>query len=339
MSTPLSSRVSAPAELRLPQHPAVTEWRTAGPGDVDAVHAVLRDAGRVDHPTYVSPREDVVTVFGLSYVDLASDILLGFTADGEPIATVTVFLHPARDEKAKVNLAGAVRPAWRRKGIGTEVMRWGYERGLQKLASVDAAIPGEITLYTAEHVPDAGTLAERLGLRTVRWFTTMQRDLTEPLPPVELPEGVEAIDYRPELSEAVRVARNDAFRDHWGSLASTRESWSTFVDGPFLRPELSSLAMVDGAVVALCMASVNEEDFVPHGASHAYIDLVGVVRDHRRRGLAPAVIARTMAAARGAGLEQAVLDVDTASITGALGLYERLGFVAKTRDRALAREF
>jgi len=57
------------------------------------------------------------------------------------------------------------------------------------------------------------------------------------------------------------------------------------------------------------------------------------------RALAPAVIARTLEAAKAAGLQQAVLDVDTASETGANTLYERLGFRATQRQQALARHF
>ena len=59
------------------------------------------------------------------------------------------------------------------------------------------------------------------------------------------------------------------------------------------------------------------------------------MRAHRRRGVAPFVIAATLAAIGEAGLERAVLDVDTASPTGANSLYEGLGFVATERSVAL----
>jgi mycothiol synthase len=67
------------------------------------------------------------------------------------------------------------------------------------------------------------------------------------------------------------------------------------------------------------------------GATNSYIDLIGVVRAHRRRGIAPAVVDATLAAIAAAGLERAVLDVDTASPTGANTLYEGLGFHATER--------
>ncbi len=46
----------------------------------------------------------------------------------------------------------------------------------------------------------------------------------------------------------------------------------------------------------------------------------------RRRGLAKALLARSLVAAREAGFTSAGLGVDAENPTGALGLYESLGF-------------
>ena len=122
------------------------------------------------------------------------------------------------------------------------------------------------------------------------------------------------------------LARNDAFRDHWGSLETPDERWSYFVDGPHLRPDLSWLAVEGDRVVALALGTVNEDDWEGQGYSSVYIDLIGVTRDRRGRRLAPAVITPLLRSARAAGLDKAVLDVDTESPTGANSLYGRLGF-------------
>jgi mycothiol synthase len=335
----LAERIDAPAEIPAPTHPDIAVWRAATAADIDAMHELFVAAGRVDHPTYVVPREEVADTFSLAHIDHARDTILALTADGDLLAAASAFLHPSRDEKAKVVLGGAVRPSARRRGLGTVALEWSYRRALQQLATIERDVPGEVTLYAAERTTDAAAIAERLGLRTERWFTTMERELSLPIPERGAPDGAELVAYRPDLALDVLAARNDAFRDHWGSLPSTEDGWRTFVDGPFLRPDLSSLIVEGDRVVALCLASVNEEDWAALGASHIYIDLIGVVRDRRGRGYAPTVISRTLAAARAAGLERAVLDVDTASPTGALGLYERLGFVATDRDRALVRRF
>lgn len=58
-----------------------------------------------------------------------------------------------------------------------------------------------------------------------------------------------------------------------------------------------------------------------------HIALVGTRPEARGRGLARAVIARTLAAAAEAGYSHAELEVDAESLTGATRLYDALGFV------------
>jgi ribosomal protein S18 acetylase RimI-like enzyme len=94
-----------------------------------------------------------------------------------------------------------------------------------------------------------------------------------------------------------------------------------------------------GAVVGLVIASVNEEDWPGQGFSSAYIDLVGVTREWRKRGIAAALLANTLAAAKLAGLERAVLDVDSESPTGAQGLYAAAGFTESHRSITYTRVF
>lgn len=334
-------RVSEP---NAPSCPAVARWRTATPDDIDVIHGVLVAADRVDHPTWTTPREDVAETFEVSHVDHARDTMIAFDADGRALAVGSVMLHPSRDEHLHIYLTGAVRPEQRGRGIGTALFRWQHERAEQQLreaAEADAAaaaLPSEIQVYASEKNTALERIAESLGYRTERWFSTMHRDLTQPIADVAAPDGVELVPFSPDRAEDARLARNDAFRDHWGSLPTPPERWQQFIGGPFLRADLCTLAVEEGNIVAFCLVSVNEGDFEVLGPN-AYIDLVGVVRSHRRRGLAPAVIARSLAAIRDAGLGMAVLDVDTESPTGANALYGGLGFAAYERDRVLVRRY
>ncbi|SFR94542.1 mycothiol synthase [Microbacterium sp. cf046] len=334
---PLAERLDAQPPV-VPQHPDVA-FRPATVADIDAIHTAIAASDRRDHPTWVTPREEIADVFELSHVDVARDTLLAIAPDGSVAAMGWAMLHPSQDAALHAYLQGTVHPDRRRRGVGTALIGWLYARAAEMLIETGSSADAAIFQYVDESNADAATLGERLGLRTERWFTSMQRDLSEPIEGPDARDGVVLVAYTPDRAEDVREARNDAFRDHWGSLPSPAERWAQFVNGPFLRPDLSTLALVDGRVAAFCLASVNEEDWAALGAPNTYIDLIGVVRDQRGRGLAPAVIARTLEAARAAGLEQAVLDVDTASKTGANRLYERLGFRATQRQQALVRHF
>jgi mycothiol synthase len=62
------------------------------------------------------------------------------------------------------------------------------------------------------------------------------------------------------------------------------------------------------------------------GLRRGWLDHVSVRRPWRRRGLASALIAESMRALRDAGMTQAALGVDAENPTGALPVYENLGF-------------
>ena len=60
-------------------------------------------------------------------------------------------------------------------------------------------------------------------------------------------------------------------------------------------------------------------------------------RPWRGRGLATALLVRGMIAFRAAGMDAASLGVDTENPTGAVGLYERVGFTVNRRFVRLRR--
>ena len=337
----LPERIGAVGEPVPPTHPDVATWRPATADDLGLIHEMVLAADRVDHPTWVTPLDELEEIFDSSSYDPPRDTLLGLDADGRAVAFGVAWVHPSRDVRVNAYLLGRVHPAVRGRGVGRELMRWEHERARQALAGVPTTLPATIMVYAEETDVPARHLAARRGFVEDRWFTTMVRDLSLEIPEIEAAAGDAAsvdillVPYAASWKEATRVARNDAFRDHWGSLETPEERWSHFVDGPHLRSDLSWLAVEGERVVALALGSVNEDDWEGQGYSSVYVDLIGVTRDRRGRRLAPAVITALLRSARASGLDRAVLDVDTDSPTGANSLYGRLGFEPTERTVAL----
>lgn len=65
------------------------------------------------------------------------------------------------------------------------------------------------------------------------------------------------------------------------------------------------------------------------GIRDAHFMVVGTLPDHRKRGVATTLLAHALAAAKGQGYDRASLVVDSASPSGASGVFERAGFVPK----------
>ncbi|MET0782114.1 MAG: GNAT family N-acetyltransferase, partial [Microbacterium sp.] len=117
----------------IPQHPDVA-FRPAAPADIDAIHTAVAAADRRDHPTWVTPREEVADVFELSHVEPERDTLVAVSPDGTIVAMGWAMVHPVQDAALHAYLQGAVHPDWRRRGIGTELIGWLYARACELLA-------------------------------------------------------------------------------------------------------------------------------------------------------------------------------------------------------------
>jgi mycothiol synthase len=74
------------------------------------------------------------------------------------------------------------------------------------------------------------------------------------------------------------------------------------------------------------------------GRRECFIADVGVTKAARGRGIASALLGRSLAAARADGCNVATLRVDAESPTGALSLYERMGFTTQSTSITVIKE-
>jgi len=145
------------------------------------------------------------------------------------------------------------------------------------------------------------------------------------VPRGEPPEGVRVAPYTADLAGAVYQAHMDAFADHWGYERRTRDEWEPGTTGsPAFRPDLSFVAVAGDGIAGYLLAY--------DGADNAHVvGQVGTLREWRRKGVASALLSASMRAAAAAGKTVSTLGVDADSPTGAVGVYERVGFAVHAR--------
>ena len=332
----LRERVTAPAHLDLPTPVGGLTFRPATLADLPEVHGVALESAAVDEPHAYPSTEDFAHRLSTAGLDPARDTVVGIDAEGHVHAYAIVIPVPTRDTAARVLLGGSVRPVLRGQGIGRRVLAWQTARARQHLAGVDLDLPGAVDL-TAPQGSSTLALAARAGLHPVRTWVDMQVVLDEdgdapgrpPLP--TLPDGLALRAATVDDIEPMRAAKNDAFRDHWGSQPMVEPDWRGYLTAAKSRLDLSRVVVDEqGDVLAFTVVESDPGAFTARGRSFAYVHWVGVVRRARGRGLAPLVIRATLDAVRGAGLSAASLEVDAENPSGAVALYERLGFVAGT---------
>jgi ribosomal protein S18 acetylase RimI-like enzyme len=155
----------------------------------------------------------------------------------------------------------------------------------------------------------------------------MRRPTLDDPPDRPLPPGLEIREVRPEHLPAIWDAEVEAVEDHWGNSEVSDEEYRNFLD--HASPEETSLWRVawDGDQVAGQVRSYIDEEFNQRdGVQRGWVENIVVRRRWRRRGLASALIAASFPLLRARGMTEALLGVDTENTSGALGLYERMGF-------------
>jgi GNAT superfamily N-acetyltransferase len=152
-----------------------------------------------------------------------------------------------------------------------------------------------------------------------------------------LPDGFEVRPVTPDQHVTIWHANREAFRDHWGGSDESLEQLRRILDDPDTDPSLWLIAWdgdeVAGGVWNAIYPAANEM----HGVQRGWLDSVFTRRAWRKRGLASALIGRSLRLLRERGMTSAMLGVDADNPTGALGLYESAGFVVHDRFVALRK--
>jgi ribosomal protein S18 acetylase RimI-like enzyme len=166
----------------------------------------------------------------------------------------------------------------------------------------------------------------------------MERRLEEPIA-TAAETGFSLVPWDEGHGMAIRAVHNAAFADHWGSVPMGEDAWKNIMlDSPGFRADLSYVAVAEEQIVGYAYNEVYEEDWESAGQSEAWIGALGVLREWRKRGIATALLNRSMDAMRRAGMEAAMIGVDSSSPSGAQHLYQSVGFLTKTTGTTWQRE-
>lgn len=329
ITEPLSVRAQAPTEL--PPLPSVEGlfWRGLGEADLDAFHALALHLETEDDLLFRStPEESRDRLMSTGVAE--GNVVGAFDASGALQAFAGVRRAPEDEGSVRVFLDGDVSPVYRRKGIGTVLLDWQIARARQLLAESDRHVPGRIVANAEENLPDAVHMLVSRGFRPQRWYFDLRRDLSKPIPDLELERSLQIVPWSEDLNEQCRLAHNDAFEMHWGSEPSSPETWSE--DREFLTPEWSFLVLDNTSdrskVVGYLLSGRYEQDWDSLGWTEGYIDMLGVRQAWRNRGIATALVAHAMKVYADEGIEYAAVGVDAAAPSKTYGLFSTLDFEA-----------
>jgi mycothiol synthase len=254
--------------------------------------------------------------------------------DGERAGFIRVSSRARGPEKVVHRMDVFTRPDARRRGVGTALVAWAEERSRALRVAGALGEPGavhEMSGATDENNQGSSAFAEAIGYRPIRYSFEMRRRLDQPIPDAPLPAGLELRPVRDADTRRIFDANAEAFQDHWEATVRTDDDFRHWMEDPDTDPSLWQVAWDGDEVAGVSINTVYTEENERLGINVGWLDQVSVRRPWRRKGVGAAVIAESLRVLRDRGIDEASLGVDAENPTGALALYERLGF---TRHRA-----
>lgn len=260
-------------------------------------------------------------------MDPRLDVLLA-EADGRMIGYGQVN-RDVRDGTAVHWTFGTVLPEYRRRGLGRAILRADEERLREIATRFEETTDRAFDSWVDDKQSGAAELLTSEGYRPIRRGMSMRREGVDDVAEVPLPEGLELRPVRPEDHRRIFDADNEAFRDHWGHREWTDEDFLRTFSMPDLDTSLWRVAWDGDQVAGVVTNWVWREENEKLGVRRGWLEHISVRRPWRRRGLAKALIASALVALRDAGMDEAMLGVDTENPSGAVSLYEAVGFSVK----------
>ncbi len=319
----MTTQLNIPQDLHLDEY----TWRPCRREDVPALYQMLLAVDQAENRDMLLTLQDMATQFDDPWSNAETDSMAAFTADGQIAAWARVFLNPQPLDECRAFLWGEVHPAHRGNGLADFIFDWMEARGRARLNEMPPHLPRVVRSSVQAGLQERITLLEGRAFRPVRFFYRMRRDLGQPIPDECAPGGITLRAFSPELGAGARQALNESFADHWSFESVSEEDWQMFfMSRSDFRADLSFIAMDGDKVAGICLNVVNRETNERQGTRVGWIQDLGVRRAWRKRGVASALLCASMRAFQADGLDTAMLGVDTENLTGALKLYERLGF-------------
>ncbi|MDG4784108.1 mycothiol synthase [Micromonospora sp. WMMD961] len=291
-----------------PTSDQVTRTDRLAAGEIADVLALASTAADTDG---ASPLDEHV-LLRLRDPDAPALHLIARADDG----TLTGYAHlDTTDPVGGIGVELVVHPAYRRRGTGRALAR-----------GVLASATGPLRAWAHGDHPSAAALGVDLGFTRARVLWQLRRPLAAPLGEPGLPDGVALRAFRPGADDAAWLTLNArAFSEHPEQGRWTSDDLRVRLAEPWFDPDGFLLAEETGTgrLLGFHWTKVHER---PGSARIGEVYVLGVEPTAHGGGLGRALTTAGLAYLRDRrGLDRVMLYVDESN-TGAVALYERMGF-------------
>jgi mycothiol synthase len=220
-----------------------------------------------------------------------------------------------------------LQPEWRIGGLRNSMLRFNEQR-LRKIATQHPDGLKLFEAYANSRPNHWKSVLEREGYKASWFLFGMVRSNLHDVPDLPLPVGIEVHPVKQSDLKKIWNSAKEAFRD---GREFTEEKWSEQEyrrrnEAATFMPELWQIAWEDNEVVGGVHNHIDKEENEAFNRRWGHTEQIFVSRRWRHKGIAKALISRSLGILNEHGMTAATLDVDTENPSSALRLYEKLGF-------------
>lgn len=298
----------------------------AGDSDFPIMISIVTAASEADKEDLAVTLESIKHDYQhLTNSDPAQDMIFALI-DGNPIAYSRVQWWQEEDPNDRIYFHFVkMMPKWRHQGIEEAMIGWCENR----LLHIAHYHPQDSRRFfqtdSNDHNEGFAEIINRLGYEPIRYSIGMSRPLDD-IPQAELPAGVDVRPVKPQDVRRIWDASNEAFRDHWGFSMPKEEDFIFYQGSKYFQPDLWQVAWNGDQVVGSVFNYIDHDYNQKFNRQRGWTEEITTHRDWRRRGIAKALIVRSMHMHKAKGMTEVALSVDTNNPTGALKLYQSLGY-------------
>lgn len=321
------------AGIQVPDPPAITGLTFrgfAGPADFPAMVSVIEASKAIDRLQRTDSIAEMARIYSnLTNSDPSTDMLFA-EVKGRVAGYTRVMWWDEVEDLRRYWAFGFVRPEFRRYGLGTAMLRWNERRIASIAAGHPASIPKFVQVIASDTEPGAAALYLAEGYQPFVHDADMVRPHLDDIPELPLPAGLALRTPEPAEMRKVWDADREAFRDH----PEASDNYTTFdkwLTEPNRDPSLWRVAWAGDEIAGQVHTYIDAAENAEYQRRRGYTEEISVRRAWRRQGLARALLCSSLRALRERGMEEAALGVMIDNPTGAVQLYESLGFAIVKR--------